>query len=83
MLFCPGITDAEETIMAALAIGHRFRSRRVDDDPVTFIYCNYKRQSEQSPKHMLSSILRQLVNIKFRAPELVQDSYTFRTAVTS
>jgi ankyrin repeat protein len=79
-LFCPGIPGAGKTIMAALVIDHLLRSQHVADEPVTFIYCNYKRQSEQSAKHMLSSILRQIVDIQFGIPKLVQDFYTPHTA---
>jgi hypothetical protein len=79
-LFCPGIPGAGKTIMAALVIDHLLRSRHVADEPVTFIYCNYKRQSEQSAKHMLSSILRQMIDIQPGVPKLVQDFYTFHTA---
>jgi hypothetical protein len=78
-LFCPGIPGAGKTIMAALVIDHLLRSRHVADEPVTFIYCNYKRQSEQSANHMLSSILRQIIDIQPRVPNLVQDFYTFHT----
>lgn len=90
-LFCPGIPGAGKTIMAALVIDHLLRSQHVADEPVTFIYCNYKRQSEQSEKHnydreseqsakhMLSSILRQIIDIQTGVPKLVQDFYTFHT----
>jgi Cdc6-like AAA superfamily ATPase len=78
-LFCPGIPGAGKTIMAALVIDHLLRTQHVADEPVTFIYCNYKRQSEQSVKHMLSSILRQIIDIQPRVPELVQDFYTSHT----
>jgi hypothetical protein len=65
--------------MAALVIDHLLRSQHAADDPVTFIYCNYKRQSEQSAKHMLSSILRQIIDIQPGVPKLVQDFYTSHT----
>jgi Cdc6-like AAA superfamily ATPase len=79
-LFCPGIPGAGKTIIAALVIDHLLRSQHVADEPVTFIYCNYKRQSEQSAKHILSSILRQIVDIQSGVPNLVQDFYTSYTA---
>jgi hypothetical protein len=78
-LFCPGIPGAGKTIMAALVIDHLLRSRHVSDEPVTFIYCNYKRQSEQSTKHILSSILRQIIGIQPGVTKPVQDFYTFHT----
>jgi hypothetical protein len=78
-LFCPGIPGAGKTIMAALVIDHLLRSQHVANEPITFIYCNYKRQSEQSAKHMLSSVLRQIVDIQPRVPKLVQDFYSSHT----
>jgi Cdc6-like AAA superfamily ATPase len=78
-LFCPGVPGAGKTIMAALVINHLLRSQHVANEPVTFIYCNYKRQSEQSARHMLSSILRQIADIHPGIPKLVQDFYTSHT----
>jgi hypothetical protein len=74
-LFCPGIPGAGKTIMAALVINYLLRSQHVPEEPVVFIYCNYKRQSEQSAKHMISSILRQIVDIHPGVPKPVQDFY--------
>jgi Cdc6-like AAA superfamily ATPase len=82
-LFCPGIPGAGKTIMAALVIDHLLRSQHVADEPVTFIYCNYNRQSEQSAKHMLSSIIRQIIDIQPGVPKLVQDFYTSHTTKKS
>ena len=65
--------------MAALVVDHLLRSQHVADEPVTFIYCNYKRQSEQSAKHMLSSILRQIIDIQPGVPKPVQDLYASHT----
>jgi Cdc6-like AAA superfamily ATPase len=78
-LFCPGIPGAGKTIMAALVIDHLLRTQHVANDPVKFIYYNYKRQSEQSAKHMLPSVLRQISDIQPGVPKLVQDFYTFHT----
>ena len=75
-LFCPGIPGAGKTIMTALVINYLLRSQHVTDEPVVFIYCNFKRQSEQSAKHMISSILRQIVDIHPGVPKSVQDFYT-------
>jgi Cdc6-like AAA superfamily ATPase len=75
-LFCPGMPGAGKTIMAALVINYLLRTQHVANEPVTFIYCNYKRQSEQSAKHMLSSILRQIIDIQPGVPKAVLDFYT-------
>jgi Cdc6-like AAA superfamily ATPase len=75
-LFCPGVPGAGKTIMAALVINHLLRSQQLPNEPVTFIYCNYKRQSEQSAKHMLASLFRQIVDTQPVVPKLVQEFYT-------
>jgi hypothetical protein len=78
-LFCPGIPGAGKTIMASLVIDHLLRARHSTTHPVVFIYCDYKRQSEQSIKHMLSSILRQIVDTQAGLPLLVQEFHAFHT----
>jgi hypothetical protein len=78
-LFCPGIPGAGKTIVAALVIDHLLRTRHLAKEPLVFIYCNYKRQSEQSAKHMLSSILCQIIDIQPGTPKLAQDFYTAHT----
>ena len=65
--------------MAALVVNYLLRSQHVANAPVTFIYCNYKRQSEQSAEHMLSNILRQIVDIQPVVPKSVRDIYTSHT----
>jgi hypothetical protein len=75
-LFCPGIPGAGKTTMAALVINYLLESQHVGNESVTFIYCDYKRQSEQTAKHMLSSILRQIVGSQPGVPKPVQDFYT-------
>jgi hypothetical protein len=65
--------------MEALVIDHLLRSQHVANDAVAFIYCNYKRQTEQSAKHMLSSILRQIIDIRPGVPKPVQEFYMSHT----
>jgi hypothetical protein len=76
-LLCPGLPGAGKTIMAAVIIDYLLRTRHVAYHLIVFIYCNYKRQSEQSAKHMLSSFLRQIVDIQPDTPKPVQDFYAF------
>jgi len=78
-LFCPGIPGAGKTIMAALVVDYLLRSQHVSNGPVTFVYCDYKRQSEQTAKHMLSSILRQIIGFQPGVSKLIQDFYTSHT----
>jgi Cdc6-like AAA superfamily ATPase len=72
-LFCPGMPGAGKTMMAALVIDRLLRSEHEAERPVVFIYCSYKRQNEQTIKHMLSTILRQIVDIQEVVPSVVQD----------
>jgi Cdc6-like AAA superfamily ATPase len=72
-LFCPGMPGAGKTIMAALVIDQLLRSEHEADRPVVFIYCSYKRQNEQSLKHMLSTLLRQVVDVQGVVPSVVQE----------
>jgi len=78
-LLCRGHPGAGKTIMATLVIDHLLRTRHMACHPIVFIYCDYKRQSEQSAKHMFSSVLRQIVDIHPGTPELVQDFYKIHT----
>jgi Cdc6-like AAA superfamily ATPase len=72
-LFCPGMPGAGKTMMAALVIDQLLRSEHEAERPVVFIYCSYKRQSEQSIKHMLSTLLRQSVDFHEGVPPIVQE----------
>jgi Cdc6-like AAA superfamily ATPase len=63
-LFCPGMPGAGKTMMATLVIDRLPRSEHGAERPIAFIYCNYKQQSEQSIEHMLSNLLRQVVDIQ-------------------
>jgi hypothetical protein len=72
-LFCPGMPGAGKTMMAALVIDRLLRSEHEAERPVVFIYCSYKRQNEQSIKHVLSTLLRQVVDIQEVVPSAVQE----------
>jgi hypothetical protein len=60
-LFCPGIPGAGKTMMAAIAIDHLCRTVRRDDIGVTYLFCNYKAQADQSAPNLLTALLKQLV----------------------
>lgn len=74
-LFCPGMPGAGKTMMATLVIDRLLRSQHEAERPVVFVYCDYKLQSEQSIKHMLSSLLRQIVDVQEKVPPIVRDFY--------
>jgi hypothetical protein len=66
--------------MATLVIDYLLRARQPATHPVIFIYCDYKNQGKQSIGHMLSSILRQIVEIQVGLPQLVQSFHASHTA---
>jgi hypothetical protein len=50
------------------------QNRFTDDEPgsMAYLYCNFRRQQEQTVEHLLSSILRQLAQDQPALPECVQ-----------
>lgn len=61
-LFCPGIPGAGKTIMAATVVDHLLNTVRSPDVGVAYVYCNYKRQAEQTVQYLLAALLKQLVH---------------------
>jgi hypothetical protein len=74
-LFCPGVPGAGKTIMASVVVEQLIRGPRSPQHPILFIYCNYKRQNEQSSMHMASTFLRQILESHFRVPQAVHDLF--------
>jgi hypothetical protein len=60
-LFCPGIPGAGKTMMAAIAVDHLQKTVQTADVGVAYIYCNYKRQADQTTSSLLAAMLKQLV----------------------
>lgn len=60
-LFCPGMPGAGKTILASIIIDSL--CTKFESDPkvgVAYVYCNYRRQNEQTVNHFMLSILKQL-----------------------
>jgi Cdc6-like AAA superfamily ATPase len=75
-LFCPGIPGAGKTIMTSVVIDHL--NRKFENDAsigIAYIYCNYRRQLEQTPADLLLSLLKQLVQEQPSLPEKVKTLY--------
>ncbi|KAI0428831.1 hypothetical protein F5Y09DRAFT_275147 [Xylaria sp. FL1042] len=75
-LFCPGIPGAGKTILTSIVIDdleQRFRSETTA--VVAYIYCNYKRQSEQNLENLLSSLLKQLAQTQRSLPHTLEELY--------
>jgi Cdc6-like AAA superfamily ATPase len=60
-LFCPGMPGAGKTMLATIAISHLLQTVQNDFTGVAYVYCNYKKQNEQSASSLLAAILKQLV----------------------
>ncbi|KAI1444648.1 hypothetical protein F5Y02DRAFT_427579 [Annulohypoxylon stygium] len=81
ILFCPGILGAGKTILTSIVIDYLIT--KFWNDPgvcVGYIYCNFRRQSEQKISDLLSSLLkqlcqRQLANGQSSLPDVVKDLY--------
>jgi hypothetical protein len=72
-LFCPGIPGAGKTILTSI-IAEELSTRFQDesDTIVAYIYCNFKRQDEQTLEDLLASVLKQLAQGKPYLPESVK-----------
>ena len=53
-------------MLASLVIDHIQRSPGEQIPATTYIYCDYKRQDEQTPINLTASITRQLLQHKYR-----------------
>ena len=75
-LFCPGIPGAGKTILTSVVIEEL--STRFQNDSgiiVAYIYCNFKRQNEQTLDNLLSSVLKQLAQGRSSLPDSVKSLY--------
>lgn len=72
-LFCPGIPGAGKTMLTSIVVDD-MQNRLTDDEhaSMAYLYCNFRRQQEQTVEHLLSSILRQLAQDQPSLPECVQ-----------
>jgi Cdc6-like AAA superfamily ATPase len=60
-LFCPGIPGAGKTMLAGIAVDHLRNTAQSNDIGVSFLYCNYKTQVDQSASNLLCALLKQLL----------------------
>ncbi|KAH8727136.1 hypothetical protein GQ44DRAFT_128599 [Phaeosphaeriaceae sp. PMI808] len=75
-LFCPGIPGAGKTILTSIVVEEL--STRFQDESsnvVTYIYCNFKRQNEQTLEDLLASVLKQLAQARPSLPPSVRSLY--------
>lgn len=75
-LFCPGIPGAGKTILTSIVVEEL--SKRFDGDgniAIAYIYCNFKRQHEQSCENILASLLKHLAQRRPQLPQVIEALY--------
>ncbi|OPB43637.1 hypothetical protein A0O28_0099250 [Trichoderma guizhouense] len=76
ILFCPGIPGAGKTIATSIAVSYlHAKFQESHDIGIAYLYLNFRRQSEQEPIHILSSILRQLSQMGSKVHDGVKELY--------
>ena len=61
-LFCPGIPGSGKTILASIIVDDLTTTfRSTSSVGIAYIYCNFRRQDEQTIDNLLACLLRQLV----------------------
>jgi hypothetical protein len=75
-LFCPGIPGAGKTILTAAVIDD-ITARFLHDKSVgiAYVYCDFRRQSEQSAEDLITSLLKQLSQCRPSLPDIVRSLY--------
>jgi Cdc6-like AAA superfamily ATPase len=65
VLFCPGKPGSGKTMITAIVIEHLL-TRFLDDSTiaVVYLYCNFRRQHEQTSEDLLISLLKQLIQCR-------------------
>ncbi|KAF4631610.1 hypothetical protein G7Y89_g6521 [Cudoniella acicularis] len=61
VLFCPGIPGAGKTILTSTVVDYLYTKIQKDTNiGIAYLYCNFRRQDEQTAEELLTSLLRQL-----------------------
>lgn len=75
-LFSPGIPGAGKTLLTATVVEDLYSRFQHDSNiGMAYIYFNFRRQDEQRPEALLSSLLRQLTEKQVFVPESVINLY--------
>ncbi|KAJ7574226.1 ankyrin repeat-containing domain protein [Mycena floridula] len=81
-LWCPGIPGAGKTTLSSIIVDH-LQSRSGPDMAVLYIYCDYTRQTDQTPTQLVGTLLKQLVQHQSSIPDHIlalYDNYSSRGA---
>ncbi|KAI1323192.1 nucleoside phosphorylase domain-containing protein [Xylariaceae sp. FL0255] len=72
-LFCRGIPGAGKTILTSVVVNDLETRFRSEDVSIVYVYCNYKRQNEQTVENLLSSLLKQLASYLPSLPRCITE----------
>ncbi|KAL7910736.1 hypothetical protein GGI35DRAFT_478150 [Trichoderma velutinum] len=76
-LFCPGIPGAGKTIMTAAVINNLYTTYKDNAKiGISYLYCDYRKQSEQRVEDLLTNLLKQLTQGCATIPDCIQKLYT-------
>ncbi|KAG4290164.1 hypothetical protein FPRO06_02050 [Fusarium proliferatum] len=59
-LYCPGIPGAGKTILTSFVIDHLQTHYQSEGSRVIYVFCNFSRRDEHTPKNLLATLLRQV-----------------------
>ncbi|KAH8694900.1 hypothetical protein BGW36DRAFT_452665, partial [Talaromyces proteolyticus] len=77
-LFCPGIPGAGKTIATCIVVDYLLKKFQNDSNiGIAYLYCDFRRQDEQDPTHLVMSLLRQFAGLT--VPETVRSLYNYHT----
>ncbi|KAK0716323.1 hypothetical protein B0H67DRAFT_515985, partial [Lasiosphaeris hirsuta] len=75
-LFCPGIPGAGKTILMSMVVDHLMTKFQAESSiGIAYIYCNFKRQEEQTAVNLLASVLKQLAQSQDSLASSVKELY--------
>jgi Cdc6-like AAA superfamily ATPase len=75
-LFCPGIPGAGKTILTSTVVEELFTRFENDSNVgIAYLYCNYRRQHEQSLEDLFASLLKQFIQEQPSIPDTVKTLY--------
>ncbi|EGR50358.1 uncharacterized protein TRIREDRAFT_120927 [Trichoderma reesei QM6a] len=72
-LFCPGIPGSGKTIITAIVVDDIYNRFHNDTTVgIAYLYCDYRRQHEQTIEELLSSLVKQLAQRQASVPDDVR-----------
>ncbi|RSL97643.1 hypothetical protein CDV31_012921 [Fusarium ambrosium] len=74
-LWCPGLPGAGKTTLASMVIEWLRSQHQGTRAAVIYLYCSYKEEGVQTPREMIGSLLKQVVQHKAALPDGLRHLY--------